>query len=663
MKGIELPVVFSFCFAMMLLTGCMPISKPVMPVVEDLPVEKSAISATPSPEKPPRLGPALLAHKRSVTNLVFSSDGRLLVSAGDDGSVILWDLHDPAAPVQVSPGFGLEGSRVRSVALSPDGKLLASSTSSGLPPPMSTIIWDISTPSEPVQLSQPLTVVSGFIIMYSLDFSPDGQTLAIGSENRMVTLWDVSDPANPILLTQMPEVHESAVVQVAFSPDGEVLASGDSEGVVVLWSMSDHKSPRKLVPAGGHKDGLSALVFSPDGKTLAVSGKDGVHLWDIEGSEPLALIDTLIGGVQQNGASLDFSPNGEILAGSTGDMVDLWDVSDRTDPAFLATLSGHQGDVSAIAFQSDGQTLASGASTGAIVLWNVSPQSLAEVDPVPPVDPAWAEISAVAWPLSPLSEQQSNAINECEIERLASEYYPATITMDDLPSARTPRSECDWAVLALAYSERLSPYETLSDSAKAAFSQAVSRNFGFALTTSLFYRYFDSISWVDAPAVTQQEITDVDISYHWAGMGKPVSYTVEIHQANTIPTVAVSSDEGSVALIPNLDREAVQALSSALPDLLPIASRFTLKVCGDNYPNWDVTLTFADRTTLNLTTDSNYLFFGGPWFTEIDHQTYMQFSSAFAEALQELVISAELPIGAPAAVSCFGDSVFDKAFP
>jgi hypothetical protein len=54
---------------------------------------------------------------------------------------------------------------------------------------------------------------------------------------------------------------------------------------------------------------------------------------------------------------------------------------------------------------------------------------------------------------------------------------------------------------------------------------------------------------------------------------------------------------------------------------------------------------------------------GGPWFTQIDHQTYIQFSPAFGLAVRELINSLGLPLGEPNAMSCMGSTVFEKAFP
>lgn len=101
----------------------------------------------------------------------------------------------------------------------------------------------------------------------------------------------------------------------------------------------------------------------------------------------------------------------------------------------------------------------------------------------------------------------------------------------------------------------------------------------------------------------------------------------------------------------------------ALTNLLPIRSKFQLQPCYDTYPVWSVILTLADKRNIELTTDSNFIFMGGPWFTQIDHQTYIQFSPAFGLAVRELINSLGLPLGEPNAMSCMGSTVFEKAFP
>jgi len=70
--------------------------------------------------------------------------------------------------------------------------------------------------------------------VYSVAFSPDGQTLALGSWDNAVRLWQV---ANALMRTL--EGHTDRVMSVAFSPDGKTLASGSDDKTVRLWRVAD----------------------------------------------------------------------------------------------------------------------------------------------------------------------------------------------------------------------------------------------------------------------------------------------------------------------------------------------------------------------------------------------------------------------------------------
>ena len=84
--------------------------------------------------------------------------------------------------------------------------------------------------------------------VYSVAFSPDGETLASGSgdlandANNTVRLWDVSTGTEKQVLTG----HTDAVRSVAFSPDGQTLASGSGDNTVRLWDVSTGTEIRRL---------------------------------------------------------------------------------------------------------------------------------------------------------------------------------------------------------------------------------------------------------------------------------------------------------------------------------------------------------------------------------------------------------------------------------
>ena len=276
------------------------------------------------------------------------------------------------------------------------------------------------------------------------------------------------------------------------------------------------------------------------------------------------------------------------------------------------------------------------------------------------------------WPIVPLTAAQIEEVSKCQLEERAGERYPDNILIAELPDAYSPVSACDWAVLATAYAERSWEEDTLPEPAKEAFLEAISRNYGFAVKTPLVYRYFGEVSLVEAPPFVKQEITTVEIDYTWIGLAGPgepdkFSYSVRIEQADTKPIVSATATPDSSApnlRLEGLDRAKVQALGPALTDLLPIESQFEFIVCTDDYPDWSITLTFKDGAQLDLTTGgSNFLNLGGPWQMKIDNQNYVQFSFGFVDAIGDLTDALNLPYGSPAGMVCWGDTLFEKAFP
>jgi WD40 repeat protein len=168
--------------------------------------------------------------------------------------------------------------------------------------------------------------------------SPNGQTLASGgyTDSNIVQVWRVADDT---LLHKLEGTSESRIKTITFSPDGQKLAVGTQDGLVHLWRILDGELLHTLK---GHTDEVSALAFSPDGQILA-SGGDIVQVWQVSDGELLhTLPGVLVDGLEDHGfSSLTFSPDGQVLAsgarGSAGSAVRLRRVSDGE---LLLTLMG-----------------------------------------------------------------------------------------------------------------------------------------------------------------------------------------------------------------------------------------------------------------------------------------------------------------------------------
>jgi WD40 repeat protein len=253
---------------------------------------------------------------------------------------------------------------VNSLQFSPDGKTLASGSSDN------TIkIWDVNTGN----LKTTLTGHSDIVV--SVQFSPVGfslpsgigQYLASGSWDSTIKIWDVNTGNLKTTLTG----HSSGVTSVQFSPVGvslpsgigQSLASGSYDQTIKIW---DVKTGNLKATLTGHSNNVNSVQFSPDGKTLASGSWDQtIKIWDVKTKNLKATLTGHYNSVN----SVQFSPDGQYLAsGSKDDTIKIWDVKTGN---LKATLTGHSNSVQSVAFSPDGQTLASGSSDYTIKIWDV----------------------------------------------------------------------------------------------------------------------------------------------------------------------------------------------------------------------------------------------------------------------------------------------------
>ena len=113
----------------------------------------------------------------------------------------------------------------------------------------------------------------------SVAFSPDGNMLASGAENGIITIWDVQTGSELDTLSG----HEGGVWGVDF--DGTSIASASEDNTIKLWDIENKRVQLELK---GHTEEVSSVVFSPNGYILAsASGDKTVILWDRESGQKL----------------------------------------------------------------------------------------------------------------------------------------------------------------------------------------------------------------------------------------------------------------------------------------------------------------------------------------------------------------------------------------
>jgi WD40 repeat protein len=239
---------------------------------------------------------------------------------------------------------------VRSVAISPDGRLVACGfLYEGIK------VWEVDS-------GVPLRSLRGHTAsVNSIAFSPDSQWLVSGSRDRTIKLWDVYAGSE---MRSLDAEDCGEVRAVTFSPDGLWLASGSTDSIVRLWRVI---TGREVQPMEGHQGPVTSTVFSPDGRYIASGSLDRtLKLWDAETGLEVKSFEGHAAGV----ASLAYSPDGRLLvSGGEDKMVRIWDIETTRE---IRTLAGHINDVTSVAFSPNGQLVAGGSLGQTIRIWNLS---------------------------------------------------------------------------------------------------------------------------------------------------------------------------------------------------------------------------------------------------------------------------------------------------
>lgn len=314
-------------------------------------------------------------HTAAVRRAVFSPDGKLLVSVGEDHQAIVWDFARRMPLKTITEHLGV----VNTVAFSPDGKWFITGDEQ-----QTAIVWNAAR-------LEPETIWHDQLgPIRASAFSPDGRLLIYAAgevsvvretgswkklrelpcwlyygdfifpdHNRLIQdnhghVWDLNTGAS---MTGLPS--DWSGNWAALSPNRKQLASIDAYGDVRFVDPTDRKT---LYLAHAHHDHGRAVAYSPDGKLLA-TGAERVVLWDAVSMTRLVPLE-----YESVVWSVAFSPDGRWLVSTHGDgSILIWDVSNRE---LEANLKEHSGGVRAVAFSSDGRRLVSASEDQSVILWN-----------------------------------------------------------------------------------------------------------------------------------------------------------------------------------------------------------------------------------------------------------------------------------------------------
>ena len=244
-------------------------------------------------------------------------------------------------------------------------KTTVPATPTSLPTPTQIPPTETPTPPTSTPIPEPTALPLVAVVelsgstgpVYSLEWSPDGQTLASAGHSQ-VNLWGEAWKQATM------NGHSSYVWAVAWSPDGERLASGSQDRSLRIWDPANQVENAAL-----GDQWVFSVAWSPDGNRLAAGTSRGVvQIWDVESGE---MIEEFKPGNVSEAISLDWSPDGSTIAEGllNGDIL-LWDADSGRSLNRITRYATRRADVNGLAWSHDGELLASAHQDGKIRIWN-----------------------------------------------------------------------------------------------------------------------------------------------------------------------------------------------------------------------------------------------------------------------------------------------------
>jgi WD40 repeat protein len=327
----------------------------------------------------------LSGHEATIQQVQFlPPDSSRLVSAGDDGRIIVWNVKR-ACPVQESK---VQKYRIYGIAMHPDGELVAAASGDGsvrlfsiakgdspcLPQKAAGTTSTVTSPKE-FDVIRDGTLAGHEGLVLAVAWNADGTRLASTGQEGSIRIWGPANIGFSVarLLrgsdARSPLVAAGKVTKVAISPDGRIVVAGDDQGFIHVWDRPGENNEPVAVyeafpPWSAHQGPVTALAYiRMGGRVVLVSGgEDGrLRRWEVDGKPVTPETVDDAGPIR----SVAVSPDGKMLAaGSSDGVVLLWDVETGALKQRFEKRAGaaEPSELYTVSFTEDGKHLAVGDS-------------------------------------------------------------------------------------------------------------------------------------------------------------------------------------------------------------------------------------------------------------------------------------------------------------
>ncbi|KAK2530884.1 Gnb4 [Columba livia] len=349
----------------------------------------------------------LRGHLAKIYAMHWGSDSRLLVSASQDGKLIIWDSYT----TNKMHAIPLRSSWVMTCAYAPSGNYVACGGLDNI-----CSIYNLKTREGNVRVSRELpghTGQQGSCFSFGVFIAPN-ETISPGGylsccrfldDNQIVTssgdttcaLWDIETGQQTTTFTG----HTGDVMSLSLSPDMRTFVSGACDASSKLWDIRDGMCRQSFT---GHVSDINAVCFFPNGHAFATGSDDATcRLFDLRADQELMMYshDNIICGI----TSVAFSKSGRLLLAGYDDFnCNVWDTlkgeravihvmgpgsllnldsavqadnipfslrdMDRLSLTGPGVLAGHDNRVSCLGVTDDGMAVATGSWDSFLRIWN-----------------------------------------------------------------------------------------------------------------------------------------------------------------------------------------------------------------------------------------------------------------------------------------------------
>ncbi|MFE6904005.1 caspase family protein [Streptomyces sp. NPDC057717] len=369
-----------------------------------------------------------------VLRIATQRDGELAAASSTDGSVRIWDMAAPSAPVLDAT---LHTAGAAAIALSPRGRLLAAAC----PTQRGLCLWDLADSRKPRvigRLPRPADSPRGQLKIMSLAMNADGTLLAAATSLGNALVWSIADSADPRLVAELPTPtsrKSGGLAAVAFSPAQDLLATTVLGGKTRLWNLARPSRPRSTATI---PKGYAAVAFNPKGTMLSAAGDGEFGLWKTDGPSRFRRVkvaDYAFPMELTNFMAVAFSPDGTRLAvsgvGSNEKDGQLCQLSllpvtskETTEPTCTSTGFG----TLALAYLRGGALMSAGPD-GVVRSWRTAQPQVEDVD-VSLFPSGWGFSRDGHLMIGPVGTASSSSIGVWDIS--ARQHRVATIKLSDM---------------------------------------------------------------------------------------------------------------------------------------------------------------------------------------------------------------------------------------